>query len=378
VGRRTAERLGARLVATAGVLAALPRDRRTPFLPEAKVGEIRDARLRAVVRHAAEAVPHYRDLFRELGIDPREIQSVDDLRRLPLLDKETVQRAPERFRPTPKGLRGEPMPTSGSSGTPLTIFHDRAALLRYLSIGERAREPVRRLVGTRRYRTVTIGHDSSIGERTRAYHRRATLLPQRPGRRHVYLESAPEHVAAMIDAQRPEVLAGYGHEDACHLRVVRADGVDAAPGERGEIVVSNLLNRGTVLLNYRLGDLGALATDPCGCGRSFRLLRALEGRVNEIVRLRGGGLVHPISVAAVLRLEGLVRFQLVQEAEDRFRLEVVTADDSAHARLLGERVPELRRLLGGAEVSVVRRGALESTPRRKFRRVVALQADGHP
>lgn len=134
--------LGERLVATARVIAALPGDRWTPFLSEASVHEIRDARLRAIARHAAETVPYYRDLFRERRIDPGEIRSVDDLRRLPLLAKETVQRDPDRFRSgSPAIANAVPFPTSGSSGTPLTVLHEPAALgmrIRRLSVPGRS------------------------------------------------------------------------------------------------------------------------------------------------------------------------------------------------------------------------------------------------
>jgi phenylacetate-coenzyme A ligase PaaK-like adenylate-forming protein len=162
------------------------------------------------------------------------------------------------------------------------------------------------------------------------------------------------------------------HEDCCHVRVVRPDGSDAAPGEPGEVVVSNLVNRGTVLLNYRLGDVAALLPEACPCGRSFRLLGPVEGRVIEFVRLADGTRVHPWSVGHAVRSDGLLRFQLIQEERMRFRLEVVTTDDEAHARVVERATGTLRAVLGGAEISVVRRDTLEETPSRKFRRVVAL------
>ena len=43
--------------------------------------------------------------------------------------------------------------------------------------------------------------------------------------------------------------------DVCHVRTVREDGSNCADGEVGQVVVSNLLNRATVLLNYLQGDL---------------------------------------------------------------------------------------------------------------------------
>ena len=45
------------------------------------------------------------------------------------------------------------------------------------------------------------------------------------------------------------------------------------------MVISNLVNRGAVLLNYRLGDVASLSTGKCSCGRILLMLSELEGRV---------------------------------------------------------------------------------------------------
>ena len=47
------------------------------------------------------------------------------------------------------------------------------------------------------------------------------------------------------------------HEDLCHVKIVNRTGARMADGERGEVVISNLVNRATVLLNYRIGDVAA-------------------------------------------------------------------------------------------------------------------------
>ncbi|MGH7543599.1 MAG: phenylacetate--CoA ligase family protein [Gemmatimonadota bacterium] len=76
--------------------------------------------------------------------------------------------------------------------------------------------------------------------------------------------------------------------DFCAVRIVDGNGESVAPGTPGEVVVSNLFNRATVLLNYRLGDRAVLATGPCACGRRLPRLESLEGRVSEVVRLADG------------------------------------------------------------------------------------------
>ena len=92
--------------------------------------------------------------------------------------------------------------------------------------------------------------------------------------------------------------------DLCAVRVVAADGRTLPPGEPGEIVISSLDNRGTVLLNYRIGDRAILATQPCPCGRSLPLLASFEGRRSEMIRLTDG------REFSSLTLEGLFRAEL--------------------------------------------------------------------
>lgn len=176
-----------------------------------------------------------------------------------------------------------------------------------------------------------------------------------------------------------EERAGFHlHDDLCHVRIVGVDGADAPAGELGEVVVSNLVNRAMILLNYRLGDVATVLADRCACGRTFRVLTALQGRVSDIVQLRSGRLVHPGNVSAVLGVNGLLRFQLIQATRDRFRLEVVTIDAAAYDLLVRAALPELRSLLDGAEVDVVRRDAVDAEPGGKLRRVAALQHEGRP
>ncbi len=89
----------------------------------------RDARLRAFVRHCAESVPYYRGMFRDHGIDPAAIRTLEDLRTLPVLDKATVQeRSTELISErVPPGLR-VPIHTSGTTGAGLRLVTTRLAL----------------------------------------------------------------------------------------------------------------------------------------------------------------------------------------------------------------------------------------------------------
>lgn len=59
-----------------------------------QIAGYRDAKLRKMIKHCYETVPYYGYLFDEMGIDYKEINTIEDLRFLPILTKETVK---ERF-----------------------------------------------------------------------------------------------------------------------------------------------------------------------------------------------------------------------------------------------------------------------------------------
>jgi len=71
------------------------------------------------------------------------------------------------------------------------------------------------------------------------------------------------------------------------LRVVRPDGTDAAPGETGQVVVTDLANYVMPFINYSAGDL-AVAGGRCACGRGMPTLARLEGRDSEMIRTLDG------------------------------------------------------------------------------------------
>jgi phenylacetate-CoA ligase len=153
------------------------------------------------------------------------------------------------------------------------------------------------------------------------------------------------------------------HEDLCHVRI--AD---------GRIVLSNLVNRATVLLNYPIGDLGTMSGEPCPCGRSFRLLSEVEGREEDLLPLVDGRFVHPRAIWQVFMNDpAVLQYQLVQHEPQRFTLELATVDEDAYRGALERALPELEHLLRPDPViETSRRPALEYRARGKFRPVASL------
>ena len=82
-------------------------------------------RLQTLVAHCHAKVPYYQDLFRSIGLEPGDIRSFADFQAIPVLDKQTFREQGDRF--IAEGLdrrRLTAIHTSGTTGTPLTIYRD--------------------------------------------------------------------------------------------------------------------------------------------------------------------------------------------------------------------------------------------------------------
>lgn len=157
--------------------------------------------------------------------------------------------------------------------------------------------------------------------------------------------------------------------DQVAVRVVDQAGRDVAPGETGEIVISPLTNRATVLLNYRLGDVVTRGRGPCPCGRPLPVLERIEGRSDDAIRLPDGTSLHGLAVISRLQaIEGLRQVQVVQETLSGFLLRVVV-DGERDVEAACRRV--MAAVLRHAVVRVERVAEIGPEPNGKRRAVVS-------
>lgn len=78
-------------------------------------------------------------------------------------------------------------------------------------------------------------------------------------------------------------------------------GAQARPGEKGELVITNLGRVGSPLIRYKTGDLAQPRLQPCPCGRPFILLDGgVLGRADDMIVVRGVN-VFPSAIENVLR-----------------------------------------------------------------------------
>jgi phenylacetate-CoA ligase len=151
---------------------------------------------------------------------------------------------------------------------------------------------------------------------------------------------------------------GLLHVDATRAiaRVVRDDGRDAAPGESGRLVLTDLGNWVMPFVNYDIGDRARRGVR-CPCGRGFPTLEMIEGRLGESIRTLAGGSISPTILGWFLThvchaLPDLWEFQALQTAADAVTLLVVPAPrfTADTARRLEAALADL--LGGGMRVTV--------------------------
>jgi phenylacetate-CoA ligase len=132
------------------------------------------------------------------------------------------------------------------------------------------------------------------------------------------------------------------------VEIVR-NGEPVAPGEVGEIVITDLNNTCLPFIRYRLGDLGT-AIDPnfeCSCGRGLPLVGTIEGRVQSIIQGTDGQYLPGSFFSHYLKEfdHAIQRFQVVQERPKAITFQVVKggrySDD-----VLQEVLATFRRHLG--------------------------------
>jgi phenylacetate-CoA ligase len=96
----------------------------TQWWPRERLLQLQTRRLRALLAHAGQHVPYYRELFARTGFDPAALRSAADLAPLPFLTKDVIRAHTEALKS--EGAEGlARFNTGGSSGQPLIFFIGR-------------------------------------------------------------------------------------------------------------------------------------------------------------------------------------------------------------------------------------------------------------
>lgn len=88
-----------------------------------QICEYRDKKLQSMIEHCYRTVPYYKRMFCEYGINPVEIKRIEDLKKLPVLNKQIVKDNPKDFVSILADKRKIKIhATSGTTGAPLLFY----------------------------------------------------------------------------------------------------------------------------------------------------------------------------------------------------------------------------------------------------------------
>ena len=421
----------------AGFRRKLAEAERRSTLSHDEVCKLRDRRLRAFVAHCAGTVPYYRSLFRELGVHPEDIRSIEDLKVFPVLTKNTVQeRHAEFVSDLAKHYSCDMVHTSGTTGGGLHLLATREAIQEQWAIWWRYRrwhgiEPGtwcayfggRSLVSAAQstppfWRTNFAGrqlffsayHLTPANLKLYAEKLRSARLP--------WLHGYPSQLALLaafiVDSgfdlgyqpkwvtvgaenllpQQAEVMLRvfgvrpiqhYGMTEAvaniseCKRGNLHVDEDFACVEFVGDdsqrkIVGTNLSNYATPLLRYDAQDMACIGDRRCECGLPGRIVESIDGRQEDYVVLKNG--------ARVGRLDHIFKdmvhvreAQIVQQEPGVIRLRVVRGSEYGDADEQQLRREFAQRLGAGVDIEIDYVEQLPRTRSGKLRFVISEMRD---
>ncbi len=342
-------------------------------------------RLGQLLEHAVTQVPYYRETLGPYRRQLADMAAALDLSELPLLTKEDVRRHYDKLRSDDAGRRRtNTTETSGSTGTPTRFLLDAdsninqfAAIWRVLNwtgyrFGQRYADMTGFLPrgdGLWQYdwRTNCL-HLSSFNFKKehmptyvakmnqfhpafiKAYPSALYLfcrwldelgLTYRPPRVLCCAESLLEHQRALFErVLHCPIYDFYGQNErgalisTCergsyhvHEEYALTEFLPTGDPSMHAIVATNYHNWAMPLIRYRTDDLAELGPDePCACGRTYRTVQRIIGRVEDIVVTPDGRHVGRLD-AAFKYSNGIRLSQVIQERIEEILVRIVPAED---------------------------------------------------
>jgi phenylacetate-CoA ligase len=373
---------------------------RNQHLSSEQLENLQWKRLKKLLAHAYENVPHYQRQFNKLGITPSDVRDIKDFQKLPFLRKSDIQQMPDDFLAVnydKDKLKKDA--TGGSTGQPLIFYRDQICHEWTWKAFERFRNwigysPIDKLaliwgadrdipssypsnqrwLNSFNYSSDDIeafiqeliqwkprairGYASSLFL-VASYIKQHNLTAPRP----VAIESSAEKLWAyqrtvIEDVFNCPVYDQYGSREipsiACEcefqtglhifsdIRLVEIirNGESARQGEEGSIVITDLLNFGMPFIRYEIGDVGVMSDLNCSCGRGFPLLKEVKGRISSTIITSQGRFVHGEYFTHLFYpIQGVTAFQVHQGSIDAIEVHIQPGngfDSSVMPPLLSE------------------------------------------
>ncbi len=104
------------------------------WLPEEQVKAIQWGKLKALVRHCYYKVPYYRRIMDSVGIHPEKVLTPEDYAKLPIISKAEVNAHRDEMAFSYPRYRLIKTASGGSTGAPVTLYHDPEMVASYRAV----------------------------------------------------------------------------------------------------------------------------------------------------------------------------------------------------------------------------------------------------
>ena len=345
-----------------------------------QVLDYQNEKLREIVAYAGKYVPYYRELFKEIGVDPSIFRGIEDLRLIPYLDKDTLRTRTDEFVADTAGILGTHIEkTSGSTGTPLALRIDKISRVNKFAAYARAfvwagyRPGALRFVlkGFSESKNKSYGYDplrnmiylnSSRMDKDTCLRAANLVAKYKPSvyegyarsfidfynnTCHDYAFAAPKGIFVYGETITPQIREFverafkthlydfYSHaenavmicENPDHSRYFMEDYffpeilVENDSGDRnyGELVGTSFYNYSMPLIRYKTRDYVFMAEST---DSAFRKVSLIEGRMDDFLILPDGRKIY-FAEGALTYAKGVVAAQYIQDSVDHITVNMV-------------------------------------------------------
>ncbi|MFT7157665.1 MAG: phenylacetate-CoA ligase, partial [Parvicella sp.] len=107
------------------ITGALKFLRKSQYWGEDEIRDYQSQKLKLLVAHSYKNIPYYNELFKKVKLKPTDIQSIDDITKIPILTKEMVQSQGHKLLNPHHNLKNIKVgKTGGTTGVPLKFYKD--------------------------------------------------------------------------------------------------------------------------------------------------------------------------------------------------------------------------------------------------------------
>lgn len=155
-----------------------------------------------------------------------------------------------------------------------------------------------------------------------------------------------------IALECPETAQFHIQSECNFVEVLDETGAACAPGEIGRVVVTALHNFATPLIRYDLGDFAEVGP-PCSCGRGLPVLRSIQGRARNMMRLPDGSRQWVALIGCGLEdIAAISQMQLVQTSFRQVSLRLVVSRPLSEAEAAVAREAVIRLVRHECDVTL--------------------------